>query len=191
MPEAVVIAIVGAESTGKTALAQALAQQLQRSTGSRCTWVGEWLRHWCDAQGRTPLPHEQEGIARHQQSLIDGAAAAHDIVVCDTTPLMTALYSALLFDDHTLVPWAVAQHRRSAHTLLTALDLPWVSDGLQRDGPHVREPVDRLLRQWLAAHGLRWSLVSGAGPARLQSALTACAPLWPAGRDTPGPGQRG
>jgi len=50
MAEPVRIAIVGAESTGKTALAQALAAELATLTGLRCTWVGEWLRSWCERE---------------------------------------------------------------------------------------------------------------------------------------------
>ncbi len=171
------IAIVGAESTGKSTLAVALAGRLAELTGQRCTAVGEWLRQWCDDHGRTPLPTEQASIARHQQALIDEAAADHDIVVCDTTALMTSVYSDLLFDDRSLQDDAIAQQRRCDLTLLTALDIAWQPDGLQRDGPQVRGPVDDRVRALLIDHGLPWALVSGSGAARLESALDAVAPL--------------
>ncbi len=58
-------------------------------------------------------------------------------------------------------------------TLLTALDIPWQPDGLQRDGVHVREPVDALLRSALQGHGLAYAVVGGLGPARLAAALAA------------------
>jgi len=58
-------------------------------------------------------------------------------------------------------------------TLLTALDLPWRPDGLQRDGPHVRDPVDAKIRAALGAGGLPYCVVAGHGPARLQAALAA------------------
>lgn len=179
------IAIVGAESTGKTALAQALAAELARLTGLRCTWVGEWLRSWCEREGRTPRPDEQPAIAHQQQALIDAAAARHDLVVCDTTPLMTAVYSGLLFDDRTLDAYAVEQQRRCQLTLLTALDIEWQPDGLQRDGPQVRTPVDNRVRALLTTHALPWSLVAGQGAARLAAAVNAVAPLL---RDRPQPG---
>jgi len=183
MPEPLVIAVVGAESTGKTALCRALAEHLAHSTGRRCTWVPEALRGWCESQGRTPLRHEQPSIAVAQTERIAEAVCSHDVVVADTTALMTAVYSDMLFDDRSLVPFAVAQQRRCSLTLLTALDIAWVPDGLQRDGPHVRMPVDALVREWLIAAGLEWSVVSGEGHARLQSALDALAPrlrAWPA-----------
>ncbi len=171
------IAIVGAESTGKSTLAQALAERLAALSGSRCTWVGEWLRLWCERAGRTPRPDEQQAIAEHQHRLIDEAAADHDVVVCDTTALMTAVYSQMLFNDHSLVPFAIAQQRRCQLTLLTALDIDWVPDGLQRDGPQVREPVDSRVRALLIGHGLPWALVAGQGTARLEAAVDAVAPL--------------
>ncbi len=174
---ALCIAIVGAESTGKTALAPALAERIATLAGLRCTWVGEHLRAWCDARGRTPRPDEQAAIADRQQALIDAAAASHDVVVCDTTPLMTAVYSLWLFNDDSLVADALARQRRCAITLLMALDIDWQPDGLQRDGPQVRAPVDALVRRLLSAHGLPWALVTGSGPARLESALDAVAPL--------------
>ena len=174
---AIRIAIVGAESTGKSTLAAALAAELQRLTGLRCTVVDEWLRTWCDQAGRTPRPDEQRAIATHQHQLIDQAAASHDVVVCDTTALMTAVYSQLLFDDHSLVAYAVAQQQRCSLTLLTALDIAWVPDGLQRDGPQVRQPVDTLVRAVLINHALPWALVTGQGAARLEAAVDAVAPL--------------
>lgn len=171
------IAIVGAESTGKSVLTVALADALAEATGLRVAAVPEWLRLWCEREGRTPRPDEQAAIAEETHARIDAAAATHDIVVCDTTALMTTVYSDLLFADRSLDTLAVAQQRTMAITLLTALDLPWVADGHQRDGPHVRGPVDDRVRALLIEHGLPWALVAGAGTARLQSALDAVAPL--------------
>lgn len=171
------IAIVGAESTGKSALAVALAAALAEATGLSAVAVPEWLRAWCEREGRTPRPEEQAAIAAGTEARIEAAAAEHDIVVCDTTALMTTVYSDLLFDDRSLEQAALAHQRTMDLTLLTALDLPWVADGHQRDGPQVRGPVDDRVRALLIAHRLPWALVSGTGDARLQSALDAVAPL--------------
>ena len=164
---ATLIAIVGAESTGKTALAQALAERLGGEA------VPELLRAWCDREGRTPRPNEQAAIAAAQTAAIDAAAQRSAVVICDTTALMTAIYSDYLFKDSSLLPAALAFHRRCTLTLLTALDLPWEADGLQRDGPHVQPPVDAALRAALASAGVGWALVAGHGEARVQAALQA------------------
>ena len=172
-----VIAIVGAESTGKSTLALVLAQRIAEQTGLRCTVVGEYLRAWCAREGRTPRADEQHAIAAEQQRRIDSATADHDLVVADTMPLMVAVYSQLLFNDSSLLTMAAAAQRKAAVTLLTALDLPWVADGLQRDGEHVREPVDRAVRALLEAQGLGWSVVGGQGASRLEQAFAAVTPL--------------
>jgi nicotinamide riboside kinase len=173
------VAIVGAESTGKSALARGLADALADEFGLGSLVVDEWLRDWCDQHGRTPRAEEQMAIAREHARRIDEAAVRPgvDVLLCDTTPLMVAVYSDLLFDDRSLEPVARDCQRRMDATLLTSLDLPWVADGHQRDGPHVRAPVDARVRARLADWGTPWSLVSGSGPARVASALDALRPL--------------
>jgi len=167
-----VIALVGAESTGKTTLAGELRDALS-GEGRSVAVVGEYLREFCDARGRTPRVDEQAGIAAEQARRIAEAAATHEVVVADTTALMIAVYSEQVFGDTGLYAGALDAQRGYALTLVTALDIPWAADGLQRDGPHVRAPVDALLRAALARGDIGYSVVAGSGPARLSHALLA------------------
>lgn len=167
-----VIALLGAESTGKTTLARGLFDALA-AQGRRVALVDEFLREFCLREGRTPRQDEQAAIARMQSQRIDAAARSHDVVVADTTALMIAVYSQLLFDDDSLVAAAVAEHDRYRLTLLTALDLPWVADGLMRDGEHVRAPVDALTRTALQDAGVPYAIVTGFGDHRLANAVRA------------------
>lgn len=177
-PRSLVIAVVGAESTGKTTLAAALAERLRTETGLACAVVGEVLREWCDRTGRTPRIDEQAAIFAEQRRRIEAAAAAHPVVVADTTPLLTAVYHRIVFGDRSLDEAAGRWHAKHVdHTLVTALDIDWVADGHQRDGEHVRAPVDAALRELLAAHRIAWSRVAGLGAARVEAALDAVAPL--------------
>ncbi len=93
------------------------------------------------------------------------------MVIADTTPLMTAVYSQMLFNDDSLNALALAHQAVYDVTLLTGLDVPWVSDGLQRDGPHVREPVDAAVRHMLSLSGLPYQVVYGTDEQRLENAL--------------------
>ena len=174
-----VIAVLGAESTGKSTLSVALVQSL-RACGLNAALVPEYLREFCELRGRTPTQQEQIHIAREQTQRIDAAAQSHAVVVADTNALMTAVYSDKVFSDRSLYAYAQAAHGDSL-TLLTALDLPWLADGIQREGPHVRGPVDALLRFALQHAGVTYNVVSGMGHARLQSALrcVAHASGWP------------
>ncbi len=168
------VAIVGAESTGKSWITTALADVL-RARGQAVHTVDEVLRHWCDRAGRTPQRHEQMAIAQQQAEAAYPMAqqAPNTWLLSDTTPLMTAVYSHLLFDDESLYTMALAHQALYDITLVMGLDLPWVADGLQRDGPQVRGPVDTLVRQALERSSMAYRVVYGQGPRRLNNALLA------------------
>jgi len=170
-----IVAILGAESTGKSTLALELQSALA-AQGRRVARIDEVLREFCDTQQRTPYRHEQEGIAAEQTRRIDAAALDHDIVVADTTALQIAVYSDIVFGDRSLYAPALQAQARCTHTLLCAVDLPWVADGLQRDGPQVREPVDTLLRSALQRHARGYAVVGGQGAARTAAALAVLQP---------------
>ena len=165
-----IVALVGAESTGKSTLAQALFRALL-ARGHDAVVVPETLREFCDTHGRTPRADEQAALAAEHSRRIREAAEHHSLVLADTTALMIAVYSDLLFGDRSLYAEAMAEHARCELTLLTSLDIAWVADGLIRDGPHVREPVDRLVRQALIDAGQPFGVVAGQGDQRLRHAL--------------------
>jgi nicotinamide riboside kinase len=168
-----IVGIIGAESTGKTDLSVAVGIALQ-AAGLRCAVVPEHLRQWCIDARRTPRADEQAAIAREQQRCIEAAAETHDVVIADTTPLLTAVYSDWVFGDRSLYAQTLQwQCRRVALTLVTALDMPWLPDGIFRDGPHVRAPVDALLRKALAGAGVPFGVVCGDGARRAEAALAA------------------
>jgi nicotinamide riboside kinase len=167
-----IVALLGAESTGKTTLARELVAVLQ-AEGRSVALVPEYLREFCDRHGRTPQQDEQVGIAAEQARRIAAAAATHDIVVADTSALMIAVYSDHVFGDTGLYDQAERVQHDIDLTLVTALDLPWQADGLQRDGPHVRVPIDEKVRASLARSGVGYSVVSGTGNARCEAAMSA------------------
>ena len=186
-PGGKVIALIGAECTGKTTLAQELREALA-SDGHSVTLVSEFLREFCDERGRTPRRDEQLAIADEQMQRIERAAAAHEFVVADTTALMLAVYSEFLFDDRGLLAGALRAQSGYALTLLTAVDIAWQADAHQRDGAHVREPVDHLLRNALISAALPFSVICGSGPQRRASALAAIRTALPPQSDPAGAG---
>jgi nicotinamide riboside kinase len=166
-----VIALLGAECTGKTTLALDVGDAL-RQAGHRVAVVPEFLREFTQQHGRTPGRDEQASIAHEQHRRIEHAAADHELVLADTTALTIAVYSDFVFGDPTLYAEALRRQSSFDLTLLMAVDLPWQADGLQRDGAHVRDPVDRRLRQALAQAGLAYAVICGSGAARRGHALT-------------------
>jgi HTH-type transcriptional regulator, transcriptional repressor of NAD biosynthesis genes len=108
-------------------------------------------------------------------------------VVADTTSLMTAVYSHVLFQDESLYADALKHQRSYDLTLVTGTDLAWVSDGLQRDGVQMRSAIDRKLRSVLQAHQIDHAIIYGEEGQRLQSALDIITHRheYPAPRSTP------
>lgn len=162
-----IVALLGAECTGKSTLAEALAAHFDAGL------VTEYLREWCDTHGRTPQRHEQDHIAAEQAARIDATARGHGLVFCDTTPLITALCSQHYFNDDSLLPAAIAFQRRCDLTLLCAPDLPWQADGFLRDGPGVRAAFDARLRTALSAGGIAWVDIAGSDAERRAAAIAA------------------
>jgi nicotinamide riboside kinase len=170
------IAIIGAECVGKTELARQLAALLPG------LWVPEYLREFCDRLRRTPLPHEQAHILGEQRRREDDAVAAAreqrlGWVLADSSPLVTAVYSELLFDDRALYAPAAEHHAVYAATLLLQPDLPWIADGIQRDGPAVRDASHALLLARLEELRLPYVAIGGGGSERPARALAALAVL--------------
>lgn len=172
MPSPQLICLIGAECTGKTTLAQALALHFGG------LWVPEQLRAFCDRHGRTPRMEEQADIMRAQFEREEQAAeqalqSAKGHVFCDSAPLLTAIYSDFYFSDPSLFDCARALHARYALTLVLPPDLPWQPDGQQRDSATVRAAIHTRIQHALQGMHLPHIEVAGRDDARLQAAIEA------------------
>ncbi len=153
------VALLGAECTGKSSLTTLLGRRL---ADLNVATVGEYLREWCLASGRTPRRDEQAPIAAEQSRRIAAAAQSHRLVVADTTALMTALYSIHYFDDASALPAAVRAQQSFDLTLLCCPEgIPWQADGWLRESPAVRRQAHERLVALLQSQGLPFTVLSG------------------------------
>jgi NadR type nicotinamide-nucleotide adenylyltransferase len=168
------IAVLGAESSGKSTLCGALA----RRYGT--VWVPEYLREFVDTHARVPFEADQVGIALTQRAREDAAALqANDFLFCDTTPLMTALYSRVYWGRVDPQLAQLAATNDYALTLVTAPDTPWIADGLMRESEEMRQRVFGMLVEELDARGIRFVLLEGDLPHRLRQVEAALKVLKP------------
>ncbi|MEK9776312.1 MAG: ATP-binding protein [Quisquiliibacterium sp.] len=163
------VGIVGAECSGKTCLARALAGEFD------VPWVPELLREFCDLQGRPPRAKEQRELMREQiwresQALKQASEHGASFLICDCTPLVTALYSQVLFEDESLLLEARAHQTAYRVTLLTDVDIDWKPDGIQRDGEAARSRFDQVLRDRLRQYRIAHTLITGKPLDRLAKA---------------------
>jgi NadR type nicotinamide-nucleotide adenylyltransferase len=162
------IAILGAESSGKSVLAEALAQHYQS------VWVPEYLREFVDTAQRVPKEEEQFLIAQTQMEREDEAAKhATTWLFCDSTPLLTALYSRHYFGRVLPALEALEQAHDYDFTLVTAPDFPWAADGLQRESAAVRQHIHEDLLILLEQRDIPFLLVEGSLKNRVEQVAFA------------------
>jgi NadR type nicotinamide-nucleotide adenylyltransferase len=150
------VAILGAESSGKSTLAATLAVHYNT------VWVPEYLREFVEAEARVPFERDQFRIAQIQMEREHAAAAgASRFLFCDTTPFMTAIYSGVYWGRVDPQLAALDHLDDYAVTLVTAPDGPWVADGLQRESEAVRQSVHRALIDKLERRSIAYTLVTG------------------------------
>ncbi len=162
------VAILGTASSGKSTLAAALAARYNT------VWVPEYLREFVDAEARVPLAADQFPIARTQLAREEQAAArAGKYLFCDTTPLMTAVYSRHYFLGIDPQLAALADQHRDHYdlTLVTAADIPWVPEGLQRECEQVSRIISELLMEELVARSIPYRMVAGSVAERVASVV--------------------
>ncbi|MDO9075622.1 MAG: ATP-binding protein [Rubrivivax sp.] len=164
-PSARRLALLGGESSGKTTLAIALAEQLH------IAWVPEYGRQLWEEVRHTLDVAELLHVARHQVELEDAAADAQRTgwIACDTTPLTTLQYC--LHDHGHAPPELQALARRPYDlTVVCAPDFHFVQDGCRRDDAFRAAQHAWTLAQ-LQAQGVPFISVHGPVPARVTQVL--------------------
>ena len=170
------VVVIGAESTGKTTLAQALAESLGT------VWVPEYGRwYWA---GRRYLADqgwdtdEFRRITTAQQSLEADLArrAAYGVVISDTDALVTAVWHEryLGFSDPDL-EGGLAKGRPELY-LLCSPDFEWVQDGT-RESNHRRDWMHEAMAERARATGAEVVVLTGPPEQRLAQALEVVRPL--------------
>ena len=162
------VVVTGSECTGKTTLAQALAEHYDT------VWVPEYVRQFVDKQGRAPEYGDVDTIAHGQIALEDSMALkASTLLVQDCDLLSTTVYSRHYYGDCPLWIEQALLDRQADLYLLTGIDVPWAPDGDQRDRGARREDMHELFRQALTTRGLSFVEIHGLGDDRLNRAIAA------------------
>jgi HTH-type transcriptional repressor of NAD biosynthesis genes len=168
--------VLGAESTGTTTLAKALAARLQT------IWVPEYGREYSAAKlerGEAEWRSEEfVEIAREQNRREEqGAREANRVVICDTDSFATKLWHRRYVGGENAGVDQLAAERRCDLYLLTGDEIPFVQDGL-RDGEHLRHEMHQWFVDALKAQAVPWRLLRGPHQTRLGEALDAVCELF-------------
>jgi NadR type nicotinamide-nucleotide adenylyltransferase len=144
----------GAESTGKSVLADKLSRELG------ATWVPEYGRTYCEERGTDLDMADLLAIAEGQAAVVEAAMAGRPrLLILDTDQLMTAAWAEMLFGE---VPDALMHYPKADYYLLFAPDVPWVDDGTRffGKGP-LRSRFASLAEAVLVRAGVPFRKISG------------------------------
>ena len=169
MPRPKRILILGPESTGKSTLAEKLAQHFAEP------WVPEEAREYLEKLDRPYTYEDLLSIGKRQLSLEDELAAmAKHFLFCDTDLRVIQVWSQHRFGK--VDPWVLEEIARRTYDLilLCAPDLPWQEDPL-REHPELemRQHFFDVYQQLTQASGFPWTLISGDSAERLSTAIQA------------------
>ncbi len=169
------VAVLGAESTGKSTLCRALAERYETA------WVPEQARLVAAEHGGELTPdlllHASQAQVAQEAAL---ASEANRVLFCDTNALQATLWHERLFGAST--PTWLTEHATSDTydlILLCAPDVPFVG-AAERDRPTERAAFHEALARRLAKHPALISIV-GSWDQRLGKARAAIDNLRAAG----------
>jgi NadR type nicotinamide-nucleotide adenylyltransferase len=134
------VVLLGAESSGKTTLAQALAAEFDT------VWVPEYGRQlWEEKDGQLTLG-DLEDIGRVQVANEEALLGkANGVLFCDTSPLTTLGYAGWMYDASPESLQLLSQ-RSYDLTILCSTDFGFIQDGTRQSGD-----FQRVQQQWYDA----------------------------------------
>jgi len=163
--EIVRIGITGPESTGKSSLAEALANELQT------LWVPEYAREYLGALDR---PYEESDLLKIAKGQLNNeelfALMANRFLICDTEMTVMHIWSEHKYGRTD--PFILEAFRQQEFDLLFLCDtdIPWEFDPL-REHPELRSFFLEKYKNILSESGKPFALISGNHSTRLNTCL--------------------
>ncbi|MCW2912520.1 MAG: putative NadR-like transcriptional regulator [Actinomycetia bacterium] len=184
------VVVVGAESSGTTTLARALAAHYASRGGvlAATRWVPEYGRTYCEEKlaiarlqdpsrwiGDLPWATEEFTLIAERHLALEDAAArsGSPLLICDTDAFATSVWHERYLGSPS--PSVERVHARTRHDLWILTDttgVPFEQDGW-RDGESIREWMSGRFREELSRRDLPHLVVTGAHEDRLAAATEA------------------
>ncbi|WP_143962678.1 AAA family ATPase [Litoribacter populi] len=161
------VVIIGPESTGKSTLAQGLAEYFGEP------WVPEYAREYIDRIGRDYLYEDLLEIAKGQireENRLENAA--RNLLFCDTNLMVIDVWSKHKYGQTDKWIIDTIKNRPYDLYLLTDIDMPWEEDP-QREhpDPEMRAYFFELYAKKIKQTKVPYSLISGSKKERLDKAI--------------------
>jgi HTH-type transcriptional regulator, transcriptional repressor of NAD biosynthesis genes len=147
------ICFYGAESTGKSTMAIAMAEKY------KTIFVPEVAREMLTSNDFTLEDIEKIGVA-HFKRINVATHQANKILFCDTDVLTTQIYSAHYLGKIPEILFELEREMKYDKYFLLDIDVPWVADGL-RDLGNFRQEIHLRFKNALDQRNIDYTTVSG------------------------------
>jgi nicotinamide riboside kinase len=161
------IVITGAESTGKTQLAEELSEMLH------CNRVPELSRQYVENLNRKYTYSDVEDIAHLQIKQFEEVINNNTgLTIFDTGLIITKVWFDVVFNQ--CPQWLIVAIKKLPVCLhlLCDTDLPWMPDPVRENGGEMRIKLSNIYKNEIIKFGFPYFIVSGKGDERLKNAIT-------------------
>ena len=162
-----IIAITGAESTGKSNLARELSEHYG------APFIPEYARDYIQNLDRKYTFEDVEYIAQKQvEQYNDLIKSDFQVIFLDTWLLITKVWFEVVFGR---VPHWIENELKNTKIdlfLVCDTDLPWISDPVRENGGENRERLQEKYISEIGKYGFPYEIIQGMNGTRVQNAIS-------------------
>lgn len=167
MSKPIKIVITGAESTGKSTIAEKLALHFNS------IWIPELARNYVEELNRKYTYDDIEIIARKQIELEQQLSLEHKHIFFDTWLIITKVWFDFVFNKHPLWLHEAILNSNIDLFLLCDIDMPWIADSVRENGGENRKKLHELYLNELIQYNFKFEIIIGQDDERFINAIDA------------------
>jgi len=161
-----IVVVTGAESTGKSTLAESLSSYFNAPV------IPEFAREYVEKLDRRYNYHDVEVIAQKQvDQLKSFLKKEHQVIFVDTWLIITKVWFEVVFQQ---VPEWLENEIRSLKIdlfLVCNIDLPWIPDLVRENGGENRRILQNMYIENIKKYNFTFHMVNGEEQSRFENAL--------------------
>lgn len=166
MTQKLKIVVTGAESTGKSTIAKAIANHFN------VEWIPEFAREYVEnLEG--PYTYEDVEAIAQKQIETERNLSNESLIVFDTWLIITKVWFDFVYGK---CPGWLNEEIKNCNIdlfLVCDVDLPWIDDPVRENGGENRNKLQSIYLQELESYGFHYQIVSGEGEQRIKNAINA------------------